>query len=149
MRTMPNDIFFTEVEHIIAEGGEVVLCVKGNSMRPFIRSDRTRVRFSMCDPQSLKRGDIVLFRYHDRHIMHRIIRREGDRLLLAGDGNYRKTEQCTTDDVAAIVTAVIRPNGRVIPCDSTIWRTASAIWISLPQTVRRIILGLLRHIGIK
>ena len=149
MKTLPNDIFFAEVERMIAEERQVVLRVRGNSMRPFIRSDRTRVQLSPCQPQSLKKGDIVLFRFRGRHILHRIIRRDGERFLLAGDGNYRKTETCTVNDIVAVVVAVIRPDGRTVECTSLRWRAASKIWVSFPPLLRRIILGVMWRSGLR
>ena len=32
--------------------------------------------------------DVVLFRYNGRHVLHRIIRREGTRLYIRGDGSF-------------------------------------------------------------
>lgn len=150
MKVLPNDIFFAEVEAIIAEGQSVVITVKGNSMRPFIRDGRTRVRLvPVADREALTAGDIVLFRCQGRHIMHRIIAKQGERLTLAGDGNYRLREECRTEDVVAKVEAVIRPNGRVIACDSRLWRTASRCWTGLHPFIRRCILYALRKMGIK
>ena len=149
MQPLHNDIFFAEVENLIAEGKDVVLKVKGHSMRPFMRSDRTRVRLSPCDRLSLRKGDTVLFRYGGRHVMHRIICRRGDALTLAGDGNRGMTEHCTLQDVVARVTAVITKRGKVIGCNTALWRTASAAWLALPAFMRRMILGAMWRAGIK
>lgn len=149
MKILSNDIFFAQVEELIADGENVIMRVKGHSMRPFIRNGRTNVRLSPCDARTLRKGDIILFRYHGHHIMHRIIVRDGDRLTLAGDGNYRKFEHCTLADVVAIVSTVIRPNGRTISCSSRCWRTISCCWTSLPQLLRRCILGALWRLGIR
>lgn len=147
MKVLPNEIFFAEVERMIAEGDSVIIKVKGNSMRPLIRSDRTSVRLSPCDVSTLELGDVVLFRYRGRHVMHRIIERREDDLLLAGDGNYKQVERCRLGDVVAKVDAVIRPDGKVIACDSRRWRTASRCWLALPQFVRRCILSAMYRLG--
>ncbi|MBP3483123.1 MAG: S24/S26 family peptidase [Alistipes sp.] len=149
MKILDNDIFFAQVEEMIADGQNVVMRVKGHSMRPFIRDGRTRVQLSPCDADSVRKGDIVLFRYRGHHVMHRIIARSGDRLTLAGDGNYRKFEHCDIRDVVAIVNGIIRPDGNVIRCTSSRWRTASAIWVAMPQFIRRCILGILWRSGIR
>lgn len=149
MKTLPNDIFFAEVEHILSEGGSVMLTVQGNSMRPFICSGRTRVVLSPCDAEELHRGDVVLFRYRGRHILHRIIEVDNGRLLLAGDGNYRQFEQCDRDDVAARVVAVVCSGGREISCTSRLWRWASGFWMWLHPFVRRCILAILWRTGIR
>ena len=149
MQPLRNDIFFAEVERFIAEGVDVVLRVKGHSMRPFIRSGRTQVKLSPCDASSLRKGDIVLFRHNGHHIMHRIICRQEDVLTLAGDGNRNMTEKCMLQDVVAKATAVITRRGKTIECNSALWRTVSALWIALPSSVRHIVLGGLWRIGVK
>ena len=127
MILLPNQLFFAEVEAMLAEGREVQIRMKGHSMRPLLRSERDQVVLTPCtDPARLRPGDVVLFRCCGRHILHRIVRRDGDRLTLAGDGNYRITEQCTTRDVAGIAVRIIRASGRVVGCDSPGWQAPVA-----------------------
>ena len=152
MKTISNDIFFAQVEELLAEGQSVVIRVKGYSMRPFMRSERTQVRIAPItesERQNLRVGDVVLFRYKGRHIMHRIRRIAGEKITLAGDGNYRIWEDCRHEDIVGIISDVIGFNGRSISCQSRHWRCVSWLWVSLPQLVRRAILGILWRIGIK
>ena len=152
MKSISNDIFFAHIEELLAEDQSVVIRVKGYSMRPFMRSDRTQVRIAPLTPteqENLKTGDIVLFRYYGRHVMHRIHRIEGNKYILAGDGNFRQWEQCQREDIVGIVTDVINYRGGSISCASPRWRRRSALWLALPQLLRRIILGILWRLGIK
>ena len=152
MKTISNDIFFAQVEELLAEGQSVIIRVKGYSMRPFMRSDRTQIRIAPLtdrERDSLRVGDVVLFRYHGRHIMHRIRHIEGDKITLAGDGNYRIWEQCHRKDVVGIISDIIKLSGRTLSCSSLRWRCISWIWVSLPQLARRAILGILWRVGIK
>lgn len=152
MKTISNDIFFAQIEELLSEGQSVIIRVKGHSMRPFMRSDRTSVRIAPLTDSERKLvsvGDIVLFRYRDHHIMHRIRRIEEDRITLAGDGNYRLWEHCSHDDIVGMVTDVVSYKGRSISCNSRLWRCASRIWVSLPQLLRRAILGVLWRVGLK
>lgn len=71
------------------------------------------------------------------------------RFTLAGDGNYRLTEHCTATDIAAVMTSVIRPSGRIIPTASRRWRRQSRCWLALPAGVRRFILRVLWRLGIR
>ena len=133
MILLPNQLFFAEVEAMLSEGREVQIRMKGHSMRPLLRSERDQVVLTPCtDPARLRPGDVVLFRCCGRHILHRIVRRDGDRLTLAGDGNYRITEQCTTRDVAGIAVRIIRASGRVVGCDSPGWQLRSRLWLRDP-----------------
>lgn len=152
MKTISNDIFFAQVEDLLSEGQSVVIRVKGYSMRPFIRNERTQVRIAPItdlDRKNLCIGDIILFRYKGRHIMHRIRHIEENTITLAGDGNYRIWEQCQRQDVVGIVSDIIYFNGKSISCQSRQWRCISRLWVSLPQLVRRVILGILWRLGIK
>ena len=152
MKVISNDIFFAQVEALLDEGQSVVIRVKGYSMRPFMRSDRTQVRIapiSDSECKNLRVGDIVLFRYRGRHILHRIRHIEGNKITLAGDGNYRLWEHCSHEEVIGILTDIINYRGRSTACSSRRWRWASALWLSLPQLLRRIILGVLARLGFK
>lgn len=251
MILLPNQLFFAEVEAMLAEGREVQIRMKGHSMRPLLRSERDQVVLTPCaDPARLQPGDVVLFRCEGRHILHRILRIEpksgemppqsanttvetitktpeasatpmaattqaattatpsateasatasdaGDtpaplpalrengkappplpartensenpqatsnsgqtpaetapapprlRFTLAGDGNHRMTEHCAATDIAAVMTAVIRPSGRIVSTASRRWRRQSRCWLTLPAAVRRFILRTLWRLGIR
>ena len=43
MILLPNQLFFAEVEAMLAEGREVQIRMKGHSMRPLLRSERDQV----------------------------------------------------------------------------------------------------------
>lgn len=68
---------------------------------------------------------------------------------LAGDGNYRLREHCTTTDIVAVLVRVVRPSGRVIDCRSRRWRWQSCCWLALPAIIRRFILLLLWRSGVR
>lgn len=137
-----NDIFFAEVERMISEGQSVTIPVKGFSMRPMMRSEKDKVILTAHSDNDIKQRAVMLFRHNGHHIMHRIITIDGNDITFAGDGNYRKTEQATKDDIVAQVTAIIRPSGRTISLDSRRWKIYSTLWLALPKIVRRFILGL-------
>ena len=137
-----NDIFFAEVERMIGEGQRVTISVKGFSMRPMMRSEKDKVTLIAHNDEDIKRGTVMLFRHNGHHIMHRIVKIEGQNITFAGDGNYNKTEQATRNDIVATVTAIIRPSGRTISLDSRRWKIYSTLWLALPKIVRRFILGL-------
>lgn len=71
------------------------------------------------------------------------------RFTLAGDGNYRMIEHCTATDIAAVMTSVIRPSGRIVLTASHRWRRQSRCWLALPAGVRRFILRVLWRLGIR
>lgn len=84
MRKIPNELFFSRVEAEIAGGHPVKFRLKGWSMFPLLCDGRDEVVLYPCTEDELRPMDVVLFRYNGRHVLHRIIRREGARLYIRG-----------------------------------------------------------------
>ena len=121
-RVLPNEILLGEVAAILREGREAVITPTGNSMLPFIRGGRDRVVLRKQDEIAV--GDIVLMYTGGRHILHRIIEIDGERVTLMGDGNLKSVEHGTRADIIGTVTEIIRPDGRSIqPGTGRFWRT--------------------------
>lgn len=127
MKQIPNDLFFNWVEGEIAQGRSVQFLLKGVSMYPLIRGGKDKIVLSPCSPGELRPMDVVLFRYRGQHLLHRIIRRDGDLLTIKGDGSYVAMEVCNVYDVIGRVQAVIRPSGMEIPVVSWKWKLPSFI----------------------
>lgn len=143
-----NRVFFEQVEAVLATGHEVKFLLRGHSMRPLMHDGRDTLVVAPVRDEEMRVGEIVLFRYHERHILHRIIRRKGDQLVLAGDGNYHLKECCSTADVVGRLVRVERKSGKVVHCDSRAWHMRSFCWLIIPPFIRRCILSLMRHLGI-
>lgn len=109
----------------------VILRLKGNSMFPLLRNGKDVVILEKCPADSLQPMDVVLFRYRGKHVLHRIIRREGERLLIQGDGSIVAKEECTVDDVVGKVVQICRPSGKEIPVGSWQWTIPSRVWRGL------------------
>jgi len=131
MKQIPNEVFFAWVEQEIAEGRSVRFRLKGQSMFPLLRNERDEVVLYPCREEELQPMDVVLFRYQGKHVLHRILRREGSCLYLRGDGSYVAKEMCATADVVGKVQEVIRPSGKMIPVDAWQWRMPSRLWCGL------------------
>lgn len=136
-RILPNDVLLEEVAALLAEGREVIFRPKGNSMLPVIRGDRDSVVLRKFPSVSV--GDILLVRLGGHYVLHRLVSREGERLVLQGDGNLRGTERCTEADVLGTVVAIENENGRRRrPGKGRIWRAFGPF--------RRIFLAIYRRI---
>lgn len=144
MKQIPNDLFFNWVEGEIAQGRSVQFLLKGVSMYPLIRGGKDKIVLSPCSPGELRPMDVVLFRYRGQHLLHRIIRRDGDLLTIKGDGSYVAMEVCNVFDVIGRVQAVIRPSGKEIPVVSWKWKLPSFIWNKM-GILRNPILKILHH----
>lgn len=145
-RSIDNGIFFSEVARLLDEGASVTIRVRGNSMRPLLRNGRDRIILRPYTAEDIHKGAVMLFRYRGLYCVHRIVRVEGDTIVFAGDGNYRVEERASRGDLMAVMRAVLRPNDAVVECTSLRWRVPSAVWLSIPQIVRRCILGVLRRL---
>ena len=143
---LSNDIFFAEVEQLLAEGRQVTITVRGNSMRPLLRDGRDKVVLRKANDEDIKKGAVMLFRYRGSHVMHRVTKIEGDVVVFEGDGNYKLQEVATRKDIVAVVEAIVRPSGRRIECSSRSWRVLSFMWLSQARFERRVILGIMRRL---
>lgn len=128
MMRIPNGLFFSWVEYEMSEGRSVKFRLKGNSMYPLLRDGLDEIILHPCRKEELRQMDIVLFRYGDRHLLHRIIRIDGDRLYMQGDGCIAAAEECLCSDVVGKVEAVVRPSGREVSMKSKEWRFLSFLW---------------------
>lgn len=93
-KSIPNEILLPEVARLIKEGHTVTITVRGNSMNPFLVDRRDRVTLGDFTTEQLQPGVAVLARdLTERIVFHRIIRRNGNILILQGDGNLAQTEE--------------------------------------------------------
>lgn len=136
MKKVSNEVFFAWVEEEIAQGKPVCFRLKGNSMFPLLKNGKDSVILEKCSADELKPMDVVLFRYRGSHVLHRIIQRNGDDLLIQGDGSIVAMEQCTVKDVVGKVTAIYQPSEKVLSVDNWKWTLPSRLWrISNPLRV--------------
>ena len=90
-KSIPNEILLPEVARLIKEGHTVTITVRGNSMNPFLVDRRDRVTLGDFTTEQLQPGVTVLARdLTERIVFHRIIRRNGDILILQADSKVWK-----------------------------------------------------------
>ena len=128
MKHIPNNIFFTWVEQEIKTGRSVRFRIKGQSMFPLLRDGKDEVILQPFLKEELAPMDVVLFKFKDKHMLHRIIRKEDERLYIQGDGSFVAKEECTTNDVIGKVGIIVKPSGKMIPTDSWKWKIPSFLW---------------------
>lgn len=145
-RTIPNDVLIPEIKRFINEGHTAIFRVRGNSMRLFLKDGRDKVVLAPCRKAEVR--DVVLAEITPGHyVLHRIIKKEGERLILKGDGNIYGTEECTTHDIVGIATGFIRKGRNSIDSvEGRKWRIYSSLWLMLTP-MRRYILGICRRLG--
>lgn len=126
MRVIPNNSFFENAEEMLSKGNSVELRCLGRSMQPYLRGDGSEIIVaSPFSPNELIPGAIVLFRYQNKYLCHRIIRRKEDELLIQGDGSIKNSERASVSDVIGIIRTIIRRNQKPV---STQTKTAQLYW---------------------
>lgn len=84
--------------------GEAEWVAKGRSMTPAIRHGQ-RVRLTPVTAEAFRPGQVVMAVLPGDHlVIHRIVRVDGDDLVLRGDARRRCDRRITTGDVVALVT---------------------------------------------
>ena len=124
------------LDELLGDGKDVRLRIKGRSMMPFLRDGLEQVDLSTPNDTKLIPGALVLFRYQGGFILHRVIRRKENKLLIMGDNIYQSREVVTTDQVIGIVHKIIYPGERELSTDSRRWKILSACWLMIKPVYR-------------
>ena len=120
------------IEESIKSGQKVKMQVSGISMTPLLHDVRDAVVLEK--PDKLKKYDIVLHRRENgQYILHRIIKKKGDVLTIAGDFETEKEYPVYEKQVIAKVTS-FRRNGKEYKVTDFIIRLYSRLWLLIfPQ----------------
>jgi Peptidase S24-like. len=131
MKVLQNDFFFEEVKRIISTGESVEILVKGCSMSPYLKDGIDKVVLGPVNLLDINRGDIVLFSFSNSCLLHRIIKRKGDHLIIQGDGNLIKKENVLLSDIIGVVRFIIRPSGKCVSVDKPTHKLYWHCWLLL------------------
>lgn len=141
-------LMMEEIRTLVSEGKTVTLTVKGNSMNPFIVHLRDRMTIGPWKDEDIRKGTVALVKdTRGSYVIHRIIKRDKDRVVLLGDGNIGFTETATLDNVIGIMHSIDR-KGRIWTPQSTLWRLYSWFWMTLTP-LRRYPLALWRKLFLR
>ena len=133
-----------EISKLISEGKTVSISAKGYSMNPFITHLKDQITLGPWTDEQIREGAVVLVKdIRGLYLVHRIIKRDGDRLTLMGDGNIGIIETAHVNNVIALMIGVIK-KGRTYSVKSLRWRLYSWFW-KLLTPVRRYPLALWRR----
>ncbi len=124
---------------LIEEDIDVTITVTGNSMRPMLTHRKDTVVLTKCDPFTLKRGDLPLYkRDNGRYILHRIIRVHKDTYDMIGDHQYEVERGVPKKNVLCLVKAFTR-KGKQYSCNEFKYKLYTFIWcLTIP--FRRVLL---------
>ena len=137
-----NDILIPELARLLNEGKEVRFTPSGVSMRPFIEGDKDSVILAPV-VRTPRRGDVLLAEVETlcgrrTYVLHRLVRIEGEKYILQGDGNLSGEEVCSKGDIIGRVIKIETPKGHR-KC-----LTRGRLWYWL-KPVRKWLLKIYRH----
>lgn len=117
-----DNTIYALVEEQLADGNRVKISIGGKSMLPTLsKSDVIFLEPLQGEPEI---GDVLFFRLGGNHIVHRLVRREGDTYVMQGDNNQGVERVCREGLLAKLV-RVERANGTIIDTDSEAWQRIS------------------------
>ena len=126
---LAQNSFVGMISSLLLDGYKVRFYIKGRSMLPLLKEGRDLVELRSTN--EINKGDIVLAQVAPmRYVLHRIISKKGEELILMGDGNLNTIERCLCSDVVGKVVLIIR-NGRQINEDSLLLRLYTMIWLQI------------------
>ena len=142
---MANEVFLPQVVALLQEGHTATLPLRGRSMRPFLEDGRDKALLRIVD--DYKEGDAVLAEISKGHfVLHRIIRIDGQKVTLRGDGNL-SDERCRVEDIRAKAIGFYRKGrSKLDSTDSRKWRFYSWWWTRLFPIRRYLLFAFHPHI---
>lgn len=127
------------IEETIASGGSIRFTVTGISMTPILINRRDSVVLSK--PDNIKKYDIVLHRRSNGdYILHRVIKRKGNTLTIAGDNEIQKERDVDISCVIGKVTSFTR-KGKNYTGNEFWYKLYSRLWVMI-FPIRYIVLDL-------
>ena len=137
-----DETILSEAVRLVSDGIAVTFPVNGRSMRPFIVGGKDSVILEK--PTKTQVLDIVLaYVENGRHVIHRVIAIDGERVTLMGDGNLYGVEHCLVSDILAQATYVVKPGGKKISLVSRRSLRLASLWKKL-KPIRKWLLLLYR-----
>lgn len=124
-----NELFFKEVKALLDAKKKVNINVQGDSMRPFLRNG-DKVLLSRAETKNICRGRVVLAQTLYGIVLHRVVRLEPPKIVLAGDANAKQLEWVAPTDVLAVAIAAFRDE-KDLKLYSLKKRLVALLWIAV------------------
>ena len=118
-----------DIEKLLQEGKIVQTKLRGYSMYPLFVPGREDVRIESCCQDSLRRGDVVLYRRTGgRLVLHRIHHIKNGKYYMVGDNQTEIEGPLEPEQIKGKMTAFIK-NGKIIPEDNVYYRMYAVTWL--------------------
>lgn len=120
-----------DIEALLAQGKTVQLTPQGYSMYPLFVPGRDQAVVAPVKPETLRRGDVVLYRRESGIlVLHRIWKRGPEGFYLVGDNQKEIEGPLRPDQMKGVLVAFVR-KGRRVSARNPFYRAAFGIWLLL------------------
>ena len=118
-----------DIEKLLRDGHPVRLKPQGFSMYPLFISGRDEAVIAPCDPASLHRGDVALYRRDNSIlVLHRIWKVRNDGFYMVGDNQTEIEGPLRPDQIRGKLIACNR-NGLEFSTNNMLYRLLSGFWL--------------------
>ena len=115
-------------EELLDKQGYLVYITEGTSMLPLIRHHRDLIEIRPKDPDKrCRRYDVVLFKYGDKYILHRVLKVRNKDYIICGDHNIWCEKGITDQQILGVMTR-IRRDGKLITPDNSFYKFYVHLW---------------------
>jgi|SRR5687767_4033473 len=121
MRLASPEIAAPFVLDVLARDGAAWVHESSDSMAPLVRAG-DRLWLSRTVLGAVRPGDLVAYRRDGQLVVHRVLSRDGSRLITKGDGLSHRDAPVPPGDVVARVTVLQTAPDRRIEFDGVAWR---------------------------
>lgn len=119
-----------DLEKLLRDGHPIRLKPQGFSMYPLFISGRDEAVIAPCDPASLRRGDVALYRRDNSIlVLHRIWKVRTDGFYMVGDNQTEIEGPLRPDQIRGKLIACNR-NGLEFSTKNLLYRLLSGIWLT-------------------
>lgn len=146
-----------DIETLLQEGKTISIKPQGSSMYPILVEGRDRAIIEPVQTDSLKRGDVVLYRRDADAptggilVLHRIYKCKKDGFYMVGDNQKEIEGPLRADQIKGIMVALER-NGKCISTKNLVYIVLTRIWLlfrPLRPTISRIVAQIKSKIYVK
>ncbi|MDR0948466.1 MAG: S26 family signal peptidase [Lachnospiraceae bacterium] len=119
------------IEDLLDQGITIQIQPIGYSMYPMFVPDRDFAILKQVPVNTLRRGDVVLYRrLNGPLVLHRIYRKDTNGFYMVGDGQSKTEGPLDSTQIKGKLLSFIR-NGKTISVKHPIYRAAVSVWLIL------------------
>ena len=137
--SLPFEAIAPMLAECLEQGTDTVIPITGTSMLPLLRQGTDRVMLTAADADSLKVGDLPLYRRKNgQYVLHRLVDITPDGYVMQGDNQTFLEPGIQPDQILAVAKGIYRGE-RFYACDDRRYRRYVRWWMRL-RFMRRFLL---------